>query len=88
MTPDPGGHDVRRAARHSADRRGPGPAAGYALYIGRMAEQSPEFAGLAALVTGGASGIGLASPLAGATTGAALAVDGGMQGLRLRPATT
>jgi NAD(P)-dependent dehydrogenase (short-subunit alcohol dehydrogenase family) len=27
----------------------------------------------------------LASPLAGATTGAALAVDGGMQGLRLRP---
>ncbi|MFH9084875.1 SDR family NAD(P)-dependent oxidoreductase [Streptomyces sp. NPDC017673] len=28
----------------------------------------------------------LASPLAGATTGTALAVDGGMQGLRLRPA--
>jgi NAD(P)-dependent dehydrogenase (short-subunit alcohol dehydrogenase family) len=27
----------------------------------------------------------LASPLAGATTGAALAVDGGMQGLRLPP---
>jgi len=27
----------------------------------------------------------LASPLAGATTGTALAVDGGMQGLRLRP---
>ncbi len=27
----------------------------------------------------------LASPLAGATTGAALAVDGGMQGLRIRP---
>lgn len=30
----------------------------------------------------------LASPLAGSTTGAALAVDGGMQGLRLRPAAT
>lgn len=29
----------------------------------------------------------LASPLAAATTGAALAVDGGMQGLRLRPKT-
>jgi 2-keto-3-deoxy-L-fuconate dehydrogenase len=28
----------------------------------------------------------LASPLASATTGTALAVDGGMQGLRLRPA--
>ncbi|MER6784911.1 SDR family oxidoreductase [Streptomyces sp. NPDC000658] len=28
----------------------------------------------------------LASPLSGATTGASLAVDGGMQGLRLRPA--
>lgn len=27
----------------------------------------------------------LASPLSGATTGIALAVDGGMQGLRLRP---
>jgi 2-keto-3-deoxy-L-fuconate dehydrogenase len=27
----------------------------------------------------------LASPLAGATTGVALAVDGGMSGLRLRP---
>ena len=27
----------------------------------------------------------LASPLAGSTTGVALAVDGGMQGLRLRP---
>ncbi|SEP65188.1 NAD(P)-dependent dehydrogenase, short-chain alcohol dehydrogenase family [Streptomyces sp. yr375] len=30
----------------------------------------------------------LASPLSGATTGTALAVDGGMQGLRLRPAGT
>jgi NAD(P)-dependent dehydrogenase (short-subunit alcohol dehydrogenase family) len=30
----------------------------------------------------------LASPLAGATTGTALAVDGGMQGLRTRPRTT
>jgi 2-keto-3-deoxy-L-fuconate dehydrogenase len=29
----------------------------------------------------------LASPLSGATTGASLAVDGGMQGLRLRPAS-
>ncbi|MEV0318046.1 SDR family NAD(P)-dependent oxidoreductase [Streptomyces sp. NPDC050658] len=29
----------------------------------------------------------LASPLSGATTGTALAVDGGMQGLRLRPAS-
>jgi len=30
----------------------------------------------------------LASPLASATTGTALAVDGGMQGLRIRPGTT
>ncbi|MEV7284853.1 SDR family oxidoreductase [Streptomyces sp. NPDC093252] len=30
----------------------------------------------------------LASPLSGATTGTSLAVDGGMQGLRLRPAAT
>ncbi len=30
----------------------------------------------------------LASPLAGATTGTALAVDGGMAGLRLRPRTS
>jgi len=30
----------------------------------------------------------LASPLASATTGTALAVDGGMQGLRIRPRTT
>ena len=30
----------------------------------------------------------LASPLAGATTGTALAVDGGMQGLRIRPRPT
>ena len=30
----------------------------------------------------------LASPLAGATTGTALAVDGGMQGLRTRPRTS
>ena len=29
----------------------------------------------------------LASPLAGSTTGTILAVDGGMHGLRLRPAT-
>ncbi|WP_346742754.1 SDR family oxidoreductase [Spongiactinospora sp. TRM90649] len=78
-----------------------------------------EFTGRKALVTGGGSGIGLATaallagrgaldarqpmgrlvtadevaaaiaylacPHAGATTGTALAVDGGMQGLRLRP---
>jgi len=30
----------------------------------------------------------LASPLAGAVTGTALAVDGGMSGLRLRPRTS
>ncbi|MDQ0753198.1 NAD(P)-dependent dehydrogenase (short-subunit alcohol dehydrogenase family) [Streptomyces africanus] len=45
--------------------------------------------GLKAVVTGGASGIGLsylASPAAASVTGIALAVDGGMQGLRLRPA--
>ena len=62
-----------------------------------------ELKGLKALVTGGASGIGLAiattfaaeevahaalylaSPRAGSTTGAEIAVDGGMAGLRLRP---
>lgn len=55
-----------------------------------------ELQGLKALVTGGASGLGLAiahavlylaSPRAGSTTGTEIAVDGGMQGLRLRPRT-
>ena len=53
-----------------------------------------EYDGLVAAVTGGASGIGalgtdavayLASPSSGSTTGTALAVDGGMNDLRLRP---
>lgn len=39
-----------------------------------MTEQSPEFAGLAALVTGGASGIGLATARLLATRGARVAV--------------
>src|SRR5271169_1997987 len=39
-----------------------------------MAEQSPEFAGLAALVTGGASGIGLATARLLAARGARVAV--------------
>jgi 2-keto-3-deoxy-L-fuconate dehydrogenase len=39
------------------------PRARHALYIGCMIDQSAEFAGLTALVTGGASGIGLATAL-------------------------
>ena len=39
-----------------------------------MAEQPPEFAGLAALVTGGASGIGLATARLLAARGARVAV--------------
>src|SRR5271170_5541749 len=42
--------------------------------MGRMAEQSTEFAGLAALVTGGASGIGLATARLLAARGARVAV--------------
>ncbi|MEU6990844.1 SDR family oxidoreductase [Streptomyces sp. NPDC046465] len=69
-------------------------------WIGRLLDAAPdpaaERAALAArqptgrLVTAAevAGAIAyLASPLSGATTGTALAVDGGMQGLRLRPAT-
>jgi 2-keto-3-deoxy-L-fuconate dehydrogenase len=44
------------------------------LYIRCMSEQSPEFAGLAALVTGGASGIGLATARLLAGRGARVAV--------------
>ena len=50
-----------------------------------MTEQSPEFAGLAALVTGGASGIGLATARLLAARGARVAVldrDEGMKGSR------
>ena len=39
-----------------------------------MTEQSPEFAGLAALVTGGASGIGLATARLLAARGARVTV--------------
>jgi 2-keto-3-deoxy-L-fuconate dehydrogenase len=51
-----------------------------------------ELTGLKALVTRGASGIAhavlyLAFPRAGSTTGAEIAVDGGMAGVRLRPRT-
>src|SRR5690242_6568369 len=46
----------------------------YALYIGRMVVQSNEFAGLAALVTGGASGIGLATARLLAARGARVAM--------------
>ena len=44
------------------------------LYIGCMTEQSAEFAGLTALVTGGASGIGLATARLLAARGAQVAV--------------
>jgi len=44
------------------------------VYIGRMTEQSSEFAGRAALVTGGASGIGLATARLLAARGARVAV--------------
>ncbi|MGO8893662.1 MAG: SDR family NAD(P)-dependent oxidoreductase, partial [Streptosporangiaceae bacterium] len=50
-----------------------------------MTEQSPEFAGLAALVTGGASGIGLATARLLAARGARVAVldrDEGMEGFK------
>ena len=45
----------------------------------------PSRATIAALAAVAAAIAYLASPLAGATTGTALAVDGGMQGLRTRP---
>jgi 2-keto-3-deoxy-L-fuconate dehydrogenase len=70
-------------------------------WVGRLLDAAPdpaaERAALAArqpmgrLVTAGevAAAIAyLASPLAGATTGTALAVDGGMSGLRTRPRTS
>jgi 2-keto-3-deoxy-L-fuconate dehydrogenase len=50
-----------------------------------MTEQSPEFAGLAALVTGGASGIGLATARLLAARGARVAVldrGDGMEGVK------
>ena len=50
-----------------------------------MAEKSPEFAGLAALVTGGASGIGLATARLLAARGARVAVldrDEGVEGFK------
>jgi NAD(P)-dependent dehydrogenase (short-subunit alcohol dehydrogenase family) len=49
------------------------PAGGHALYIGPMTEQSAEFSGLTALVTGGASGIGLATARLLAARGARVA---------------
>ena len=52
----------------------PGPAAGACAIIGCMAEQSLEFEGLAALVTGGTSGIGLATARLLAGRGARVAV--------------
>ncbi|MEU4658541.1 SDR family oxidoreductase [Streptomyces sp. NPDC023723] len=63
--------------------------------LGRAADPAAERAALAARqpigrLVGAEEVAGaiayLASPLSGATTGTALAVDGGMQGLRLRPA--
>lgn len=64
-----------------APRRRPDPAAERAALEARQPTgrlvSAPEVAGAIAY---------LASPLSGATTGTALAVDGGMQGLRLRPA--
>lgn len=45
-------------------------------WIGRLMDAAEEVAGAVAY---------LASPLSGSTNGVALAVDGGMQGLRLRP---
>ena len=50
-----------------------GPRPRHALYIRRMTEQTAEFAGLAALVTGGASGIGLATARLLAARGARVA---------------
>ena len=55
-----------------------------------MTEQSPEFAGLAALVTGGASGIGLATARLLAARGARVAVldrDEGIKASRRKPPT-
>jgi 2-keto-3-deoxy-L-fuconate dehydrogenase len=52
----------------------PGPAAGTCAIIGCMVDQSLEFDGLAALVTGGASGIGLATARLLAGRGARVAV--------------
>ena len=50
-----------------------------------VAPKGPSRATTAALAAAAAAIAYLASPLAGATTGTALAVDGGMQGLRTRP---
>ena len=65
---DPGFHCVPARAP-PLDRRWH-----YELYIGPMVEQSGEFAGLAALVTGAASGIGLATARLLAARGARVAV--------------
>ncbi|MFD3918238.1 SDR family NAD(P)-dependent oxidoreductase [Streptomyces sp. NPDC058595] len=69
-------------------------------WVGRLLDQAPDPAAERAALearqpTGrlvgadevAAAVVYLASPAAGAVTGTALAVDGGMQGLRLRPAT-
>ena len=56
-----------------------------------MTEQSNEFAGLAALVTGGASGIGLATARLLAARGARVAVldrDEGFKAARKAPTST
>ncbi|UOB08658.1 SDR family oxidoreductase [Streptomyces sp. HP-A2021] len=69
-------------------------------WVGRLLDAAPDPAAERAALearqpTGRLVGAGevagaiayLASPLSGATTGTSLAVDGGMQGLRLRPVT-
>ena len=53
-----------------------------------MAEQSGEFAGLAALVTGGASGIGLATARLLAARGARVAVLDRVKGTVKAPTST
>jgi len=53
--------------------RGLDPAGDHALYLGPMTESSTEFSGLTALVTGGASGIGLATARLLAARGARVA---------------
>ena len=58
--------------------------------LGAAIAEAPAMRGRHVFVVGGGNSAGqaavyLASPRSGSTTGVELAVDGGMQGLRLRP---